>query len=69
MTLIKTAKKHLKKEFIVLHIKQYNKNISDHMRYSAALLWWTLQSGDLDLIADVTASLKQRGAWALQRTQ
>ncbi len=60
MTLIKTAKKHLKKEFVVLHIKPYSKNISDHIRYSAALLWWTLQSWELELVADVTSDWKQQ---------
>ncbi len=38
----------------------YNKNIYDHIWYSTALLWRTVQSWELELIADITTSWKQR---------
>ncbi len=50
----------LNAEIIFLHIKPHNKDIYDHIRCSTALLWWALQSWELELVADVTASLKQR---------
>ncbi len=52
--------KHLQEKFSFLHIKPHNKDISDHIQYSAALLWWMVQSWELELLADVTAWWKQQ---------
>ncbi len=41
-----------------LHIKPYDKGISDHVRCSTAFLWQTMKSRELVLLADVTASWK-----------
>ncbi len=43
-----------------LQIKPYNKDIYDHKQCSKALLWQTVQSWELELLADATASWKQR---------
>ncbi len=50
----------LKDKFVFLHFKPYNKDIYDHIWCSTALWWRTVQSWELELIADVTASWKQR---------
>ncbi len=42
-----------------LHIKPYNKGIYDHIRCSTALLWQTMQSWELEFVADVTTSWKK----------
>ncbi len=43
-----------------LHIKPYNKDIYDHIQCSAELLWQTVQSGELEVVADITASWKEQ---------
>ncbi len=47
-----------KEKFVFLHIKSYNKDIYDHIWCSTALLWQTVPSQKLELIADATASWK-----------
>ncbi len=46
----------LKDKFVFLHIKSYYKDISDHTQCSTASLWWTVQSQELELLAEATAS-------------
>ncbi len=66
---------NFKKRFVFLHIKPYNKDIYEHAQCSTALLWRLVQSWELELIADVTATWKQwRGkgtetiCWKIQWT-
>ncbi len=48
----------LKEKFRFLHIKPYNKDISDHIRCSTAFLWQMAQSWELELLADITTGWK-----------
>ncbi len=50
----------LKEKFGFLHIWPYTKDIYNHWQCSTALLWQTVQSWKLELVADVTASWKQQ---------
>ncbi len=42
-----------------LHITTYDKDIYDQIRCSIALYWWTVQSRELELVAEVNTSWKQ----------
>ncbi len=44
------TEKSFKEKFGFLHIKPYNKDIYDHIQ---SLLWQTVQSWELELIADI----------------
>ncbi len=50
----------LKYKFVFLHFKPNDQDIYNQIRHSAALLWWTAQSWELGLIADVTTGWKKR---------
>ncbi len=50
---------HFLEMFVVLHITSYNEDIYDLIQCSIALLWWKVQSRQLELLADVTTSWKQ----------
>ncbi len=52
-TCVKSVRQHNEK-FVFLHIKAHNKDICDHLWCSTALVWQTVQSWELELIADVT---------------
>ncbi len=43
-----------------MHIKPNYKDIYDYIQCSTALLWQTVLSQELELLADVTASWKQQ---------
>ncbi len=54
----------LKEKLIFLWIKPYNRDIYDYIQCSTAILWPTVQSWELELLADVTTSWKQqRSIW------
>ncbi len=51
---------HERRNFFFLHVKPYNKDIYDHIQCSTALLRRTVQSWELELIADIAAGWKQQ---------
>ncbi len=53
-------------KFIFLHIQPYNKDIYNHLQFFAALSWQQVQFWKLKLMADVTASWKQRRSLSTQ---
>ncbi len=66
MLLLCLSKTSLKEKFVFWHHKPYNKDTYNHMCCSTALLWPTVQSWELELVADVTASWKQRRSMCTQ---
>ncbi len=60
LLMFKSLKASRLKKFSLLDIEPYNKDISDHIQCSTALLWWMVQSWKLELIANVIASWKQQ---------
>ncbi len=59
LSMISRTQTLLKEKFGFSHIKPYNKDIHNLIQCSTALLWWTVQSRELEFLADVTTSWKQ----------
>ncbi len=56
--MVRTEAKHdfdLKEKFVFLHVKPHYQDIYHHIQYFTALLEQTVQSRELELVADVTA--------------
>ncbi len=53
-------------DLAVLHIKLYNKDIYNHIQCSTALSWWTMQSWELELFAELKTAENNGGLGAYQ---
>ncbi len=49
----------VKERFVFFHIKPCERNVYDHKRCSEALLWGTVNSLEMELVADINARWKQ----------